>query len=346
MTTAKSAESTAPWWVTLIAVAVTAVASIMGTVYALGSGPKTPGAPAGVASLVGDTITYIPHILLLFGVLADMLTYEGGYSIPSLVGILSIFGNWVLRFFWRGLAAILQKAKIIATEDPTAATGVKTPGVFKPATTQATAAEGRKLLMKGGAGTEAGIGTEAKRFFQDYDGCNVQGFSGWASSYAPQTLVVTATIFMYYLFDIINNRGWLNALAALLFFMAVFVGQAYVVGACKPVGTDKPFSVTQQSLMALLEGAFMGGISYSVVAAYYPTRLPSSVISPFPRRSRADLQPGPDGGFVDADGNPYVVLPNGQAVPDFSDAEARKKFADLAGETLGTGQQATPGTCS
>ena len=49
----------------------------MGTVYALGSGPKTPGAPAGVASLVGDTITYIPHILLLFGVLADMFTYEG-----------------------------------------------------------------------------------------------------------------------------------------------------------------------------------------------------------------------------------------------------------------------------
>jgi hypothetical protein len=339
MTEAKSTESTAPWWVTLIAVAVTAVASIMGTVYALGSGPKAPNAPAGVASLVGDTITYIPHILLLFGVLADMFTYEGVYSIPSLVGILSIFGNWVLRFFWRGLAAIMDKGKKIVSGDETAS--VARPGQVGGVVSRAPAGK-----VDANVGTTVSIPTMDKRFFQDYDGCNVQGFSGWASSYAPQTLVVTATIFMYYLFDIVNNRGWINALAALLFFMAVFVGQAYVVGACKPVGTDKPFTVVQQSMMALFEGAFMGGLSYSIVAAYYPTRLPSSVISPFPRRSRADLTPGPDGGFVDADGNPYVVLPNGQAVPDISSAESRKTFADLAGQNLGTGQQAVPGSCS
>jgi hypothetical protein len=82
-----------------------------------------------------------------------------------------------------------------------------------------------------------------------------------------------------------------------------------------------------------------------VVAAYYPTRLPSSVISPFPRRSRQDLKPGPDGSFVDSDGNPYVVLPNGQAVPDLSSAESRKRFADLAGANLGTGASAVPGSC-
>ena len=97
--------------------------------------------------------------------------------------------------------------------------------------------------------------------------------------------------------------------------------------------------------MALAEGMLMGGLSYSVVAAYYPTRLPSSVISPFPRRSRQDLKPGPDGSFVDSDGNPYVVLPNGQAVPDLSSAESRKRFADLAGANLGTGASAVPGSC-
>lgn len=328
----KSTESTTPWWVTLIAIAVTAVASVMGTVYALGSGPKAPNAPAGVSSLVGDTITYIPHIMLLFGVLADMFTYEGVYSIPSLVGILSIFGNWVLRFFWRGLGAILEKTKVIATDTTPGQVG----GVVAP----------KPSRVDAGVGTTVSIPTDAKRFFQDYDGCNVQGFSGWASSYAPQTLVVTATIFMYYIFDIVNNRGWINALAGLLFFTAVFVGQAFVVGACKPVGTDKPFTLTQQTLMALVEGILMGGLSYSVVAAYYPTRLPSSVISPFPRKSRADLKPGPDGSFVDEDGNPYVILPNGQAVPDLSDAEARKRFADIAGANLGTGQQAVPGNCS
>jgi hypothetical protein len=333
----KSTETTTPWWVTLIAVAVTAVASVMGTVYALGSGPKAPGAPAGVSSLVGDTITYIPHIMLLFGVLADMFTYEGVYSIPSLVGILSIFGNWVLRFFWRGVAGILEKAKIIATEPASGA---------KPAQMGGVVARTPAGKVDAGVGTTLSIPAMDKRFFQDYDGCNVQGFSGWASSYAPQTLVVTATIFMYYIFDIVNNRGWLNALAGLLFFSAVFAGQAYVVGACKPVGTDKPFTVTQQTLMALVEGILMGGLSYSVVAAYYPTRLPSSVISPFPRKSRNDLKPGPDGSFVDEEGNPYVILPNGQAVPDLSDADARKRFAEIAGANLGTGQQAVPGSCS
>lgn len=318
-------QGSAPWWATLIAVVLTAAVSVMGTVYALGSGPKAPGAPAGVSSLVGDTITYIPHIMLLFGVLADMFTYEGVYSIPSLVGILSIFGNWVLRFFWRGLGTILEKTKVVGSE-PTQTAGAR-PG----------------QMVSRAVGTE--ISLPPQKFFQDYDGCNVQGFSSFASSYAPQTLVVTATIFMYYLFDIIGNRGWLNALAGLLFFGVVYSGQAYVIKSCRPPAGERPFTMTQQALMALAEGMLMGGLSYSVVAAYYPTRLPSSVISPFPRRSRQDLKPGPDGSFVDSDGNPYVVLPNGQAVPDLSSAESRKRFADLAGANLGTGASAVPGSC-
>jgi hypothetical protein len=343
MAETKSTEPTAPWWATLIAVVLTAAVSVMGTVYALGSGPKTPGAPAGVASLVGDTMTYIPHIMLLFGVLADMFTYEGVYSIPSLVGILSIFGNWILRFFWRGLGTILEKTKVIATET---APGERTltPGTFTSASSQATTAEARRRLGQKG-GVESGITTDARTFFKDYDGCNVQGFSGWASSYAPQTLVVTATIFMYYLFDIVSNRGWLNALAGILFFGVVYVGQAYVIGTCKPLTGEKPFSSVQQSLMALVEGILMGGLSYSVVAAYYPTRLPSSVISPFPRKTQADLKLGPDGSYVDSDGNPYVILPNGQAVPDLSSADARKTFAEIAGANLGTGAPALPGSC-
>lgn len=320
-------QGSAPWWATLIAVVLTAAVSVMGTVYALGSGPKAPGAPAGVSSLVGDTITYIPHIMLLFGVLADMFTYEGVYSIPSLVGILSIFGNWVLRFFWRGLGTILEKTKVVGSEPTqTGGAGSRAPQTFER-----------------GVGTT--ISLPPQKFFQDYDGCNVQGFSSFASSYAPQTLVVTATIFMYYLFDIIGNRGWLNALAGLLFFGVVYSGQAYVIKSCRPPAGERPFTMTQQALMALAEGMLMGGLSYSVVAAYYPTRLPSSVISPFPRRSRQDLKPGPDGSFVDSDGNPYVVLPNGQAVPDLSSAESRKRFADLAGANLGTGASAVPGSC-
>lgn len=341
MVDAKSPEPTAPWWATLIAIVLTAVVSVMGTVYALGSGPSVPGAPAGVASLVADTITYIPHIMLLFGVLADMFTYEGVYSIPSLVGILSIVGNWILRFFWRGLGAILEKTKVIATETAAPAEKtLKTTGAFS--STPLTPAQ-RAKAFRGGA--EAGTGTTGKSFFQDYDGCNVQGFSSLASAYAPQTLVVTATIFMYYLFDIVSNRGWLNALGGILFFAVVYVGQAFVIKSCKPPEGQTQFTMMQQALMALAEGTLMGGLSYSVVAAYYPTRLPTSVISPFPRRSKADLTPSADGGWVDADGNPYLILGNGQAVPDMATEEARKKFAGIVGETLGSGTKAVSSDC-
>lgn len=311
-----------PWWVTLISVIVTAVVCVMGTVYALGGGaPKTPGAPAGVASLVSDTITYIPHIMLLFGVLADMFTYEGVYSIPSLVGILSIVFNWIFKYFWKGIEAILEKSKLIATAEAP---------LPRPAAVQT----GGDLTMLG------------KRFFQDYDGCNVQGFGSLASEFAPQTLVVTATVFMYYLFDNVSNRGWLNSLVGLLFFGAVYIGQTFVIGQCRPPEGGRQFSTTQSSLMALVEGMIMGGLSYATVAAYYPTRLPSSVISPFPRKTRNDLAVGPDGRYVDDKGNPYIILPNGQAYPDLASDEDRKKWADLVGTTLGTGKAATPGTCT
>lgn len=337
----KPKQTELPWWVTLISVVVTAVACVMGTVYALGGGaPKIPGAPAGVGSLVSDTITYVPHIMLLFGVIADMFTYEGVYSIPSLVGILSIFFNWIFKYFWKGIGAILEKTKVIATAEAATAGKTLTPKPFNP--TPLTPAQ-RAAKFKGGA--EAGMGTFGAKFFQDYDGCNVQGFSGFASEFAPQTLVVTATVFMYYLFDNVSNRGWVNSLAGLLFFAAVYIGQTFVIGQCKAPEGGKQFSSTQQSLMALVEGMIMGGLSYATVAAYYPTRLPSSVVSPFPRKSRADLTVGPDGGYVDENGNPYIVLPNGQAMPDLSTLQSRKDFADLAGANLGSGQ-AMAGNCS
>lgn len=361
----KPKQTELPWWVTLISVIVTAVVCVMGTVYALGGGaPKTPGAPAGIASLVADTITYIPHIMLLFGVLADMFTYEGVYSIPSLVGILSIFFNWVFKYFWKGLFTIFEKTSLIAkSEAPTPEKTKSVSGPFTPAESMSPTqlAEQRRKAAFGSAGTPVsrggerqmggasiseGIATTAKSFFKDYDGCNVQGFSGFASEYAPQTLVVTATVFMYYLFDNVSNRGWLNSLVGILFFAAVYIGQTYVVGQCPPPAGGKQFTTIQNSLMALVEGTIMGGLSYATVAAYHPTRLPSSVISPFPRKSRNDLTVGPDGRYVDADGNPYIVLPNGQAYPDLASDEDRKKWADLVGETLGTGKAATPGTCT
>ena len=298
-----------PWWASLLAVLITAVVSVLGTAYALGglSGVSTPGV-SSVGGIAVDTITYMPHILLLFGVLADMFTYQGVWSIPSLVGLLSVFLNYFMQYFWKGLQEIWNSSKEVAKVGTTAAPAV------------------------GGALPGS--------FFKNYDGCSVQGFESWRTEFAPQTLVVTATVFSYYIFDLVRNRGWVNSAASLMVFALVYIAQTAVLD-CGTV-----YSKYNQSLMALFEGVVFGGSAYGIVQTYYPTRLPSTTISPFPRRDKSELTMGPDGKMYDSDGYPYVILPNGQAVPDLSTQQARNDFADVAGKNLGTGTPAKPGGCA
>jgi hypothetical protein len=106
-----------------------------------------------------------------------------------------------------------------------------------------------------------------------------------------------------------------------------------------------PYGKYAQSLMALFEGIVFGGSAYGIVQTYYPARLPSSTVSPFPRKDKSELTMGPDGKMYDADGYPYVILPNGQAVPDLSTQQSRNAFAQLAGQNLGTGMPAKPDSC-
>lgn len=322
-----------PWWSNLVTAVVVATISILGTAYALG-GLKAPttGVPGGATiGILTDTITYMPHILLLFGVLADMFTYQGVWSIPSLVGLLSIFANYLMQYFWRGLADLFDSAKKVAS--------VGTSSNVSP-TLMGNADVPATNPVRGG---KRGGAITPPAFFTNYDGCSVQGFGSLKTDFAPQTLVVTATVFCYYIFDIVRNRGWLNATGSIVGFGAFYVAQAAVLSMNGGCGEGSDFA---QSLRALFEGIVFGGTAYGVVQTYYPNRLPSAVISPFPTKSKNDLTAGPDGRMYDADGYPYVVLPNGQAVPDMSTQQARDAFAQLAGQNLGTGTPAKPEGCS
>jgi hypothetical protein len=334
--TSSSMYPDTPWWSNLVTAAVTAVVCILGTAYALRDPSKastlTELPPA--ASLAVDTITYIPHILLLFGVLADMFTYQGVWSIPSLVGLLSIFFNYLMQYFWKGLRELFNSAENVAKVGATAAVAATSPVASiisdpKPKT------EGGRRRFKGGK-------IEPPAFFKNYDGCSVQGFSGFATEFAPQTLVVTATVFCYYIFDLVRNRGWLNSAASIVVFGVFYAMQVGVLSMLGGCGDTEKYSSIQQAGMAFFEGLVFGGSAYGIVQTYYPTRLISSTISPFPTRSKSDLTMGPDGKMYDADGNPYVILPNGQAVPDLSTANSRRAFAELAGRNLGTGMPAKP----
>ena len=341
----KSLYPDTPWWSNLITAAVTAVVCILGTAYALRDPSKASTLPElpPAASLAVDTITYIPHILLLFGVLADMFTYQGVWSIPSLVGLLSIFFNYFMQYFWKGLRELFISADSV----------VKV-GTAKAAAVVATAPissvddpKQNSMGLLGGKMKGGKINPPA--FFKNYDGCSVQGFSGWATEFAPQTLVVTATVFCYFIFDLVRNRGWLNSAASIVMFgvfYAMQVGVLAMLGGCEGPTTPTPeapgYSNMYQAAMAFFEGLVFGGSAYGIVQTYYPNRLVSSVISPFPTRSKADLTMGPDGNMYDSDGNPYVILPNGQAVPNLSTSQSRKAFSELAGKNLGTGLPAKP----
>jgi hypothetical protein len=314
-----------PWWAALIAVIVTAFVSVIGTVVVvkggLGAGEFTM--PTG-ASILVDTVTYIPHVILLFGVLADMFTYDGVWSIPSLIGILSIFANFAFKYFWIGLDSMIGAGKRAVGATP-AATAPAAP-----------------------VGAKRRVGGKAGDFFSNYDGCNVQGFEGFGSRFAPQTLVVTATVFSYYIFDLVKNRGWMNAIAAIVAGSLLFIAEAFIIGTCPPPENGpvgEPIGAFGQMLRALAEGITFGGTSYAIVQTYYPQRLPSSVMSPFPKRSKDDLTPGPDGRLYDSDGYPWVVLPNGQTFPDMSTQRARNAFSQIASMQLGTGQPASQ-SCS
>jgi hypothetical protein len=313
-----------PWWSNLITAVVVATVSILGTAYALrrSGGPiGTPSLPAA-AGIAVDTVTYMPHILLLFGVLADMFTYQGVWSIPSLVGLLSIFLNYFMQYFWKGIEELWNSGKAVATVG-------SAPATAPPMTAG----------KKGGA-------IIPPAFFTKYDGCSVQGFEGWNTPFAPQTLVVTATVFSYYIFDLVRNRGWLNAAASIVmfgFFYIMQVAALVFMGGCG--SPDAKYSDTATASMALFEGIVFGGSAYGIVQTYYPTRLPSTTISPFPRKDKSELTAGPDGRMYDENGYPYVVLPNGQAVPDLSTQQSRDAFAALAGQNLGTGTPAKPDSC-
>ena len=309
-------------WSLPVTAVLTAVVSVVATIYAMRTTTAPPGVklPSALGSLVKDTLTYIPHILLLFGVLADMFTYQGVYSIASLVGLLSIPLNWVMSYFWSGVSEVISKVyEVIQWRRSGAPMMASNPRANLP------------TVVRGGA-----VGD----YFRDYDGCTVQGF-GWAQSkYAPQTLVVTATVFSYYMFDLIVNKGWASAAGTISLFLVLFIAETMVIGRCVVANDDEPGMIAK-AIASFTEGLLFGGIAYATVQSVEPTRLPSSLISSIPRRTRADLKPGPNGTMVDASGKPYIVLPNGEAVPDMCTNESKTAFAG----TFGSGAPAMPANC-
>lgn len=293
--------SDVPWWGAFILAVLTSIVSVIGTVLFLRGGSRNvPGAPPGMGQIFTDVITFIPHILILFGVLADIFTLQGCYSIPSLIGLASLPLHKLMEYLWLGVATVLGDVyRLAMTAPPPAA-----------------------LVAKGGA-------------MSAWSGCDVYGFEYFHSRYAPQGLVVTSTIFWYYLIDLFMNRNILDSVAAIVAFILFFGLEVMQLKSC-PDFTD---SVWIKAFIALSEGFFIGGVGYAIVQSSAPNRLPSAVLPQGP--SLASLTKNADGSYSDQSGEVYIVGPDGRPI--------KKSFiaAATAGATAaGAGGLSTASTTS
>lgn len=282
-----------PWWGALILAICVSIVSVVATAYAMR--PNAPGVttPRGIGALFTDSITFLPHILILFGILADIFTLQGAYSIPSLVGLSSIPINGALQYFWRGIAGLLAGAYTIITSSPAPAEG-----------------------QAGGA-------------VEGWNGCEIKGFEFLSSEYAPQGLVVTATVFWYYLLDLLMNRDPMDSSVTWIAFILFFGLQAMQLKDC----SNMAGSFFIKTFISLVEGFFIGGVGYGIVQATIPSRLPSSILPQGP--SLASLTKNSNGSYVDAAGHEYIIGPDGRPIA--------KTFLESAAEAA---SPAVKPTCS
>ena len=284
---------------------LTAIVSVIGTVLFLrGGSASVPGAPPGIGQIFTDIITFIPHILILFGVLADIFTLQGCYSIPSLVGLASIPLHKLAEFLWMGVATLLNDVYRLA---------MTTPAPAAPATS-------------GGA-------------MSAWPGCDIYGFEYFHSRYAPQGLVVTSTIFWYYLIDLFMNRNILDSIAAIIAFVLFFGLETMQLKTCK----DFTDSVWIKAFIALSEGFFIGGTGYAIVQSSAPNRLPSAVLPQGPNLS--SLTKNADGSYSDSTGAVYIVGPDGRPIPKSFIAAATAGASSAAGAGAGALSGASATSC-
>jgi len=296
-----------PWWGVVLVAFFVSLISVIATLYL--TRPIDIAKPAGFGTLLNDSITFLPHILILFGVFADIFTMQGAYSIPSLVGICSIPINFLMSTLLNGLTAMF--ADIISL----AQTRMRGPALqawwnFRPPAAAAAPVAAAAAAGTGAAGTGAGRsgGLRGGGAMSAWDGCEIAGFEFFKSEYAPQGLVVTATIFWYYLLDLMVNRNPLDSVLSWLAFILFFGLQAMQLKDCDNMGG----SFLIKTFISFVEGFIIGGIGYGIVQSTIPTRLPSAVLPQGPNITSLDRQS--DGTYKDKAGNEYIVGPDGRPI--------------------------------
>jgi hypothetical protein len=153
-----------------------------------------------------------------------------------------------------------------------------------------------------------------------FSGCSVTG--GPPGVYAPQSLTVTVSILIYYIMDLLINRGVIDAVGAILVGLVLLGGQTAAISAdCMRAGITTPLVVS------MVYGFIVGSVGYGIVQGWFPALLPSSVIPVKPLGS----------GDLGMDFSAEMVLVNGKFV---SKDSAEGKAAIANGTALSTSEAA------
>lgn len=308
------------WWQSLLLAFSCTLAGLIAA-YSAMSSMGVGGVPS--VSWGKDLLKLTPHALLLFGLMADAITYDGVYWSSTIVGLSAAGLHSTLETIMNSFIALMENIGKNITGS--ASTGA--PKAPPPPT--------------GGAKMHGG---------GDYNGCTVTGATGIPEGYrTAQTLVMTVSIISYFFFDLWFNRGIINGLGILVVGTVLLIGQAMSISeVCFPASGESKRTITSGVVYAMVFGTLIGGGFYSLFQSFYPMYLPSTVI---PLQNYASQVASISStGFVYVPGQGLVsvnspagqqALANGTAMsPD-----DMSKALDATG-TLGTGKEGEEKKCS
>jgi len=303
------------WWQSLLlAFSCTLVGLI--AAYSAMSGVSVDGVTS--VSWAKDLLKLTPHALLLFGLMADAITYDGVYWSSTIVGLCAAGLHSPLETITNSFIALMQNI------------GKNITGAAAPA--PPAAAQGGAKMHGGG----------------EYNGCTVTGAEGIPKDFhTAQTLVVTVSVISYFFFDLWLNRGVINALGTLVAGILLLIGQAMAISeTCFPAGEER--TLTSGVLYAMLFGTLIGGGFYSFFQSFYPMYLPSTVIPLQNYASQVASISSTGFVYVPGQGLVSVSSPAGQQALANGTAMSPDDMSTAlqATGTLGTGKEGEEKKCS
>jgi hypothetical protein len=95
------------WWQSLILAFACTLAGVIGAVMASTGGTTLPGGE--ISTWATDLLKLIPHAMMLFGLMADAITYNGVYWTSTIVGLSAMPLHNPLESILSGLFSIVER---------------------------------------------------------------------------------------------------------------------------------------------------------------------------------------------------------------------------------------------